>query len=251
MRIFVKEDINNLGKKEYNITDLDNIKHIVNVMRKRVGDIIEIVDLNKNAYNAEILNLEPMSIKIKEKIISNESNIEIDIYQGIPKFDKMEYIIQKSIELGVNAIYPLELKRCVVKLKDKDLVKKIDRWNKISESAAKQSKRDYIPKIHNKINLDKIDFNKYDLNIFLDTEAQKSIKEIGIANKIDNNDNDDNINNVKKISIIIGPEGGFADDEREFLNSKANPIKLGPRVLRTETASITILSILQYLYGDF
>ena len=246
MRIFLKA---NIDKEIYNITNQDNINHIKNVMRKKIGDIIEVVNLDKKAFLAEIIKLEPLNIKVLQEIPSNEINVEIDVYQGIPKFDKMEYIIQKSVELGVNQIYPLELDRCIVKINNKDISRKVERWNKISETAAKQSKRNYIPLINEKISINQIDFENYDLNLFLDTNAKKTFKDLILD--INSSAKDNKVNNINKISIIIGPEGGFSDSERAFLNEKTNSIKLGNRILRTETASIVILSLLQYLLGDF
>ena len=237
MKIFIEDkvEVNNKTK----INDEYNINHVINVMRRDVGDFIEIGSNNKS-YKAEIISLSPLEVKILEEKDSTESNINIDIYQGLPKFDKMELIIEKATELGVSNIYPVEMQRSVVKLDKKSKLKKIERWNKIAESAAKQSKRDIVPEVKDVIKLKDIDFNKYDLNIFLDTKEENNNLE-----KIY-----EEIKDLKNISIVIGPEGGLSDEEREELIKYTKPIKLGKRILRTETASIVIVSILQYLFGD-
>lgn len=242
MKIFIE------GKVEVNnkiiINDEYNINHVINVMRRNIGDFIEIGSNNKS-YKAEIISLNPMEVKILEEIDSTESNINIDIYQGLPKFDKMELIIEKATELGVSNIYPVEMQRSVVKLDKKSKLKKIERWNKIAESAAKQSKRDIVPEVKDVIKLKDIDFNKYDLNIFLDTKIEEKKTLYKLYEKIKNSNS-----KPTNIAIIIGPEGGLTEEERESLKFKTVPIKLGRRILRTETASIVIISILQYLFGD-
>ena len=128
----------------------EDVKHIKNVLRKDKGDKIEICNQeNGKTYNCQINNIEDNSIftKIINQIEEQEDKIKIDIYQGLPKSDKMELIIQKSVELGANAIIPVAMKRCVVKIDSKDENKKICRWQKIAESAAKQSGRNEIPEI--------------------------------------------------------------------------------------------------------
>lgn len=247
MRIFVKNKLE--LNKEYIIDEQDNVHHIINVMRKNIGDVIEVVGEN-TFFNCEIISISPLLVLPIENLEGTESNIFIDIYQGLPKFDKMELIIEKSVELGVRNIYPVDCVRSLVKLKDKDIEKKLLRWNKISESAAKQSKREYIPIVKDVIKLKNIDFKNYDLNIVLDTvKNEDSItlydledikKELIICNK-----------KIKSISVVIGPEGGFDNIEREYLQDKALSIKLGKRIFRAETANIVILSLLQYIFGDF
>lgn len=153
----------------------------------------------------------------------------------------MEYIIQKTTEIGVKNIYPVALERCVVKLDKKDENKKILRWEKIAEAAAKQSKRDFIPQIQNVINLENICKNvpKYDIILLayeneegntIKTELQKIKKR-------------DNVN----IGVVIGPEGGFTEKEvNTLIASGAKCITLGKRILRTETAPIVLLSDIIY-----
>lgn len=242
MRIFLDYIISlDNDNKEYIIEKEEDKRHILLVMRKTIGDFIEIVDLNKQAYKAEIVDVKPLAVKIDEKIMSTESNISVDIYQGLPKFDKMEYIIEKSVELGVREIYPIEMERSVVKLNQKEMLRKIDRWNKISKSASQQSKRNIIPEVKSIIKIKDIEFDKYDLNIFLDAEkSEENIKLNTLKEK-----------DIKIISVIIGPEGGFSLEEKEYLFDKAKSINLGSRILRTETASIVILSLLQNIFGDF
>ena len=136
----------------------EDVRHISNVLRMKVGEELQIGNKQKvESYIAEIERIEKDKViaKLIEKCsINNEPNVDIDLYQGLPKADKMEWIIQKTTEVGVNKIIPVEMTRCIVKLDEKDAIKKITRWQKVAEGAAKQSKRDKIPVIENKIKLE-------------------------------------------------------------------------------------------------
>lgn len=226
----------------------EDVNHIKNVLRMKIDDEITVCNIDDSSnYLAKIIEFDKTKIicKISEKFQSTtESNIKVHIYQGLPKADKMELIIQKSVELGVDAITPVEMKRCVVKLDGKDKIKKIDRWQKIAEVAAKQSGRDLIPKICSVKNVKEIseDFSQYDVvvlcyenekNLFLKTV----LKEIDVSNS----------NADLKIAVIIGPEGGLDISEVEFMEQKgARVISLGNRILRTETVALSLLSIIMY-----
>ena len=184
---------------------------------------------------------------IKEKLLNNvESNIKVTIMQGLPKADKMELIIQKSVELGVNNIIPLEMKRCVVKLKDKDKIKKIERWQKISVVAAKQSGRNIIPEINQVENLKNIceTFENYDIVLLAyENEKENTLKNElkALKEKIKNKNED------VKIAVLVGPEGGIAEEEVKMARQKgAKVITLGKRILRTETVALNVLSIIMY-----
>ena len=170
--------------------------------------------------------------------IITELSVKVDLYQGIPKSDKMEAIIQKSVELGVNTIFPVNMKNCIAKIKDEN--KKQERWQKISESAAKQSKRNIIPSIEKSVNIDFIcnNIKNYDLVIIAyENEENITIKDILKENKIE------------KIAIVVGPEGGLTENEVDkLINSGAKVATLGKRILRTETAPITMLSMIMYEY---
>lgn len=226
-----------------------DVKHIKNVLRKNIGDEIDICDREKSKdYLCKILELNDKEIiceieKVKEEKI--ESNIKVTIFQGLPKADKMELIIQKSVELGVFEIIPVEMKRCVVKLNEKEKIKKIERWQKISEVAAKQCGRSIIPKIGGIIPVKNICnlYKEYDIVIV----AYEKEEENTLKNEIEKIKENFKSNNEIKIAIIIGPEGGI--EEKEIESFKEHGIKvvtLGKRILRTETVSLNILSILMY-----
>lgn len=226
-----------------------DVNHIKKVLRYKTGDKIEICnkDTEEN-FLGEIQEIQENIIrcsnliKIEKKA---ESNIKITIFQGLPKADKMELVIQKSVELGVFEITPLKMKRCVVKLNEKDLGKKIERWQKISEVAAKQCERDYVPKINLPTDIKKLcaQIKEYDLFIVAyEKEDKKTLKEV--INKFKQN-----INTQKeiRIGIVIGPEGGIDQEEINNLsNSGAQVVTLGKRILRTETVALNVLSILMY-----
>jgi len=234
-RFFVKTD----QIQEKNIKILgEDVKHIKNVLRKQIGDIIEICNQDdKKTYICKISELGKLEVinTIIEEIASQENKIKVDIYQGLPKADKMELIIQKSIELGVNEIIPVDMKRCVVKLDSKSEIKKIERWQKIAESAAKQSGRNIIPKIHNVIKVEDIakQKDKYDLIIV----CYENEKENYIKNELLKIKNKENIS----IAVVIGPEGGLEESDIEFLKQNgASIVTLGNRILRTETVALNI-----------
>ena len=227
------------------IKDKD-VNHIKKVLRKNIEDEITICNENtKQDYLCKITNIEENEItcKILKELETNvESNIEVSIFQGLPKADKMELIIQKSVELGVHDITPIEMKRCVVKLKEKDKTKKIERWQKISEVAAKQCGRNYIPKINNIENLKEISEKIKDYDVVL--VAYEEEKENTLKNELEllKKDND----NIK-IAVVIGPEGGIDKEEIEVLKRNgAKIITLGKRILRTETVALNVLSIIMY-----
>ena len=222
----------------------EDVKHIKNVLRKQLGDILEICNQETGkAYKTEIFEINESCIenKIIEEIASNEDNVKVDIYQGLPKADKMELIIQKSIELGVNAIIPVEMKRCVVKLDSKSESKKIERWQKIAESAAKQSGRNIIPEIRHMIKVEDIIKlrSEYDsIIVCYENEKENYIKNelLRLKDKQE-----------LKIAIVIGPEGGLEEKDVEYLKQNgAAIVTLGDRILRTETVALNLLSIIMY-----
>ena len=241
-RFFIKE--NQIQNNQITIIGED-VNHIKNVIRKQIGDIIEICNQdNEKSYKCEIEKIEEKQIttKIIEELKAQESNIKVDIFQGLPKAEKMELIIQKSVELGANAIIPVNMKRCVVKLDSKSEEKKIERWQKISESAAKQCGRNNIPEVKHLVNIKDIcnKIKDYDAMIVAyENEKENTLKQelTKLKNKQKN----------LKIGIVIGPEGGLEEnDVKRLKESGAKILTLGHRILRTETVALNMLSIIMY-----
>lgn len=228
---------------QINIDDKNDVNHIKRALRVQVGEKLEICDASNEEYIVEVLSLEEsVACKVLEKRdITRESPIEIDIFQGLAKGSKMETIVQKSVELGVSNIYPLNTKRVIVKLDGKSEKKKIDRWQKIADEAAKQSKRTHIPQVKPMLHIKNFDqvVDSYDLILLAyELESSRSLKE-HLAKE------------TKKIAIIIGPEGGFEEEEVEsIVNLGGHSVSLGPRILRTETAGLSLVAIIQYALGD-
>ncbi len=229
----------------------DDINHIKNVLRMKIGDTFNICsNENLENYIVKIESFENKEImcKIQRKIeTTTESNVKVHIYQGLPKADKMELIIQKSVELGVQKITPVEMTRCVVKLDDKDKVKKLNRWQKIAEVAAKQCGRDIIPEICNIKNIKEIvgEFSNYDITLL----CYENEKNVFLKSVLKNLSTSDNLKKGKdlKVAVIIGPEGGIDISEVEFMEqSGAKVVSLGNRILRTETVCLSLLSIIMY-----
>ncbi len=229
----------------------EDVNHIKNVLRAKIDDKIDICDTNTSKnYICQIKQIEEKNIycDIIEEIESNvEPKMQISIYQGLPKADKMELVIQKSVELGVYNITPVKMKRCVAKLNEKDEIKKIQRWQKISEGASKQSGRDKIPTINPVISINSLceKIKEYDLVLVAyENEKVNTLKQE--LKKIK-----DNKNKEIKIAIIIGPEGGIDKEEiAKFEEYNAKIITLGNRILRTETVALNMLSIIIYELED-
>ncbi len=216
-------------------------KHISSVLRMKNGEKLYINNKeNEEKFLAEIENIQKDEVNclLLDKVDSVESDIKVTLFQGMPKADKMEYIIQKAIELGIYEIVPVEMKNCIFKLKDN---KKIERWQAIAESAAKQSKRNIIPKIRNaeKISDVKNEIKDYDLVLIAYEDENKTTLKQVLKNR----------NNLSNIAIIIGPEGGIDKSEvDELTQNGAISASLGKRILRTETASVVLLSMILYEY---
>ncbi len=242
-KFFVKE--NQIYDNKIEIIDED-VNHIKNVLRLTIDNEIKICDQdNSKNYRCQIIGISSQKIecKILEEMENEaEGNVELHIFQGLPKADKMELIIQKGTELGVAEFIPVNMKRCIVKLDGKDQVKKIERWNKIAEVAAKQSGRDLIPKVTNLENIKQIvnKINDYDLVLVAyEMEKETYIREELLKLK--------NLKQNYKIAVLIGPEGGLELDEVELLkNQGAKVISLGKRILRTETVALQVASIIMY-----
>lgn len=248
-KIFIEEQNWNKESGIIKITG-EEVNHIKNVLRCKKADKIEIKIIegtSKFLCEIETIEREEVTCKIIEEIQSkNESEIYFHIIQGIPKADKMELIIEKGTELGVKEFTPLFLKRCIVKILPKEEEKKIIRWQKIAETAAKQSKRDLIPKVNKVYNIKNIFdlLKEYDIVIV----AYEDERNISLKEELKNIKN---INNAK-IALIIGPEGGIEKEEVDVLkNMGAKVASLGNRILRTETVGIALASVIMYELGDF
>lgn len=229
------------------IIDNEDVNHISRVLRLGEGDEITVCDGQGFDYKVRIESVDSKKIvcDILEKNKSiTEPNIEVTLFQGLPKASKMDYIIQKTTELGIAKIVPCALSRCVVKLENhKAEAKKVDRWQKVAEAAAKQSGRGIIPEIAMPVSIDTAieELKKCDICFVpYECEDKTNLREVLTSAK-----------DVKKAGFIIGPEGGF--DLSEIEKIKAAGIKtvtLGRRILRTETAGEAVLTMIMYEIGD-
>ncbi len=241
-RFFVLEE--NILENTIKIVGTD-VNHIKNVLRLSIEDKVEVIGSKYN-YDCEISHIskDEILLLIKEvKDKTNESNLRISLFQGLPKSSKMETIIQKCTELGVYNFYPVSTNRSVVKINDmKKEEKKVQRWQLIAEEASKQSKRDIIPKVENILGFNDMMEKIKDKVVIVPYESEEKLSIKGLKTSLEN---------VDEINIIIGPEGGFEEYEIEKLkNSGAHIVTLGPRILRTETAGVVTATILMYEFGD-
>lgn len=225
----------------------EDVKHIYKVLRLKVGDKVNINNCEGKEYLGEITLIDKTSVAInllEENAINNESPIQVSLFQGMPKSTKMDLIVQKNTELGIKAITPIITERVIVKTELKEF-KKVDRWNRIALEASKQSKRSLVPQINVPIEFVSLleELKHMDLVVVpYENEEGYGIK------KLVQNLGEKHIN---KVAIVIGPEGGF--EESEIIKLKeigAEIVTLGPRILRTETAGFTCLSLIMYELGD-
>lgn len=226
--------------KEYNdkiiLRDSD-IHHIKNVMRMKIDDRIEVV-FDKKLYICNIDSMEPLSLSIIDIINEeNKINLDVTVALGLVKEQKMDLILQKLTELGVNEIIPVNMERSIVKLDDNKISKKMIRWNIICKEASEQSKRTSIPIIHDVINLK--DLTKIDGDVRLVASTKEKDKLLNCYLQ--------NIDNCAKIVVVIGPEGGISDREEDYLfDNGYSPVSFGNLIFRVETACIYVASILNY-----
>lgn len=239
-RFFVEK--NQIQGNRVTITGTD-VNHIRNVLRMKEKDEITVSAGGNQEYTCYIEEITPEEVTAAVMYVQ-ESGLELPsriyLFQGLPKGDKMELIIQKAVELGAYEIIPVATKRCVVKLDAKKEASKLRRWNLISESAAKQAGRMAVPRVTGVMTFSEALSYAESLDIrLIPYELEKDMKK---AKKI--------INSIvpgQSIGIFIGPEGGFAEEEvGQALEKGAVPITLGKRILRTETAGFTVLSILMF-----
>lgn len=224
------------------ITGTD-VNHIKNVLRMKTGEDVWISDGGEKEYHCQIEDLEEDEVLL-HILYAQEPEYELPnriyLFQGLPKADKMELIIQKAVELGAFAVIPVETRRCVVKLDAKKASKKVTRWQQIAESAAKQSKRMLIPQVHEVMTYKQaLEFaSSLDIKL-IPYELAKGMKETREILS--------GIKPGQSIGIFIGPEGGFEESEVALaLEKGAHAITLGRRILRTETAGLAILSVLMF-----
>ncbi|MDF2502849.1 16S rRNA (uracil(1498)-N(3))-methyltransferase [Clostridium sp.] len=225
----------------------DDVKHIYKVLRLKIGDKININNCIGEEFLAEIKSIDKKAVIcniIENTNTNNESNIKIHLYQGLPKATKMELITQKATELGVMSVTPVITERVIVK-NELSEAKKIDRWNKIALEACKQSKRTIIPRIKNIVKFNEFldEVKNFDLVVV----PYENEKDQGIKNMIVNLKG----RKINTIAIMVGPEGGFEEEEiKQLKDIGAYIVTLGPRILRTETAGFVCSSLLMYELGD-
>ncbi|MBI0060424.1 16S rRNA (uracil(1498)-N(3))-methyltransferase [Gilliamella sp. M0320] len=224
------------------ITLDDNaFNHLIRVLRMKTGESITLFDGSNQITPAVIheVNKKTVIVKTANSVLDNrESPLNIHLGQVISRGDKMEFTIQKSVELGVNTITPLLSERCGVKLDQERLEKKVQQWQKIVISACEQCGRNIIPSINPVMKLETWCANLTDsLKLNLHPKAEQGINQL----PCDNNN----------ISLLIGPEGGLSNEEISMTHQyQFTDILLGPRVLRTETAALTVITALQVRFGD-
>ncbi|MBR3761699.1 MAG: 16S rRNA (uracil(1498)-N(3))-methyltransferase [Lachnospiraceae bacterium] len=221
-----------------------DVNHIKNVLRMKIGEELSVSNgVDGKEYRCGIVAMDEECITCELRFVKEdgvELPSEVYLFQGLPKADKMELIIQKAVELGVYAVVPVATKRCVVKLDDKKAKQKITRWQGIAEAAAKQSKRRIVPEVKDVMSFKEAmnfvkDFEVKLIPYELAEDMSKTKEIIG------------HLQPGQRVAIFIGPEGGFEEAEVEAaIQNGVEPITLGKRILRTETAGFTVLSWIMY-----
>ena len=240
-RFFVEEDQILDGKVHISGSD---VNHIHNVLRMRPGEKILVSTGGEKEYHCVLEEETAQEVTARIVMITDadrELPCRITLFQGLPKGDKMELIVQKAVELGVSEVVPVEMQRSVVKLDVKKAEKRTERWQAIAVSAAKQSKRMVIPEVSHPVSfsraLELMQNKDIRLMPFEHAEGMKHTREVFEC-----------IRPGESIGILIGPEGGISEEEvQEALSCGTESITLGRRILRTETAGMMVLSILAYL----
>ena len=232
-----KDDLDNLR-----ITS-DDVFHIRTVLRGRIGDIIMVSDDSKS-YMVKITNINNNEVSfeiLNEQIGNNELPVFVSIFQGYPKGDKLEDIIKHGTELGAYEFIPTLMKRSVFKLDPKKKESKLIRFNKIAKEAAEQSFRGIVPKVVDIKSLKEIDFSSYDKKILCYEESAKNNELKAFKTVVSD------LKEKDKVAVVIGPEGGIDDNERDYLLKQDFTLcALGSRILRTETAVFYVLSAISY-----
>ncbi len=226
------------------IIEGSDVNHIKNVLRMKPGEEIKVSDGSNTIYTCRLSGLEDNAV-VCGILLREDSYAELPsqiyLFQGLPKADKMELIIQKAVELGVTAVIPMATSRAVVKLDAKKEESKLKRWNNIAESAAKQSGRTFIPQVESVLTFKEAVERMQSLtHKLIPYELCEEMEETRRLLQM--------IRPGDSIGIMIGPEGGFEKEEISYALEKGIlPITLGRRILRTETAGMSLLSILMFL----
>ena len=228
-----------IGREFVTITGED-VNHIKNVLRMKAGEKIRISNQQGRDYyceTSEVTDTFVQADNLNEDAASTELPSKIYLFQGIPKGDRMETVIEKAVELGVYEIIPVAMKYCVVKLDAKKETAKVARWQKQAEAAAKQSKRSIIPKIHPVMSYREA----------VEYAMQCDVRLVPYENERGMQGTREALSTIKagtSVSVMIGPEGGFAEDEIAQVKDSMQVISLGKRILRTDTAGIAVMSML-------
>ena len=237
-------DPQQVEEKQIRIEGSD-VNHIGNVLRMKPGEKIRISDGTGKSYFCHIREIHPQLVLAdidEADRTGTELPLEVTLYQGLPKSDKMELIIQKAVELGASRIVPVSMKNCVAKLDEKKAVGRVQRWQAIAESAAKQSKRTKIPEVALPMNWKQALAQAGDLDLVIvpyENERGMEATREAIAS----------MRGMARVGIMIGPEGGFADSEIAMVDDRYPQMKrvsLGKRILRTETAGLAALAMMIY-----
>ena len=224
-----------------------DVNHMKNVLRMKPGEEVWVSDGEGMDYFCSVEGYEEKEAVlrvVKKEVSQTELASRLILFQGLPKGEKMEWIVQKAVELGAYSVVPVSTRRCVVKLDNKKAEKKVSRWQQIAESAAKQSKRMLVPEVHSVMTFKEALVYAKELDVLLiPYELAKGMKETKELIR--------SIEPGKSIGVFIGPEGGFEEQEvADAMEAGAKPITLGHRILRTETAGLAVLSVLMFQLED-